>query len=1388
MNNNPLVSIIVRTKDRPKLLLRALKSIAAQTYRPIEVVLVNDGGCDLDIEEIHQTLGDISVNYIRLEQNTGRAHAGNVGIDNAKGEYIGFLDDDDEFYPEHVETLANFLKCFDYKAAYTDVEMVFGGSALDNSLSSHKETKVFSKDFSYSDILIINYIPFNSLMFCREIIDSGVRLDESLELYEDWDFLIRIGQEYPFWHIKNITARYNQWDSDLQINRRSEEQMKIMHLKIMAKHRERITNDFILEIFNERNGLRLENIEMGGIINRVKTILVEFMSHDFLKPEIENDKDFLLTKIHDILHDKEDLIHRNQVEITKLQRKVNEMQKVIYEKEVHISMMENNLMHMRDTIGWRLLEKIRLFRDRALPSNTFRRKMYDIFVKSMKIIIKEGFHSFYSRVSVRLKSYIETYSYLFKKALLILKKYGVKTFVQYSYQYLINGKGLLRKTNIYNYDAYEQWILRNEKYEKLNIIKEIKGFGYKPKISVITPVYNIDARWLNKCIESVMKQFYENWELCIHDDGSRDKDTLKCLRDWKGKDNRIKISFGDKNRGISNASNAALKLATGEFIALLDCDDELSPDALYENVKIINLYPDTDMIYSDEDKIEGSTGGITGRFDPFFKPDWSPQLLFSFMYIGHLTVYRKKLVDELGGFRAKYDFSQDYDLALRAVEKTERIKHIPKILYHWRSIPGSAASGSKEYARKSNIDALKSAVSRRGYDAEVLEYSFANRVKFNMRKYPMVSIIIPTDMKDNIFNCIELLLKNTLYLNFEIIVVTNSELGENILGCFKDDPRIKIHRFDKPFNFSLKCNEGAAISNGEFLLFLNDDVEAIDGTWLEDMVCVFGRGNVGGVSPKLFYENDTIQYAGMVTGVRGLVGTAFHCQPKDSGFYFNLIQSERNVRLLSGACMLMPKKLFQEIGGFDAVNAPIMHSDIDLCFRIMEKGYDLIYTPFAALRHIGHLSLRSFEKSPAKSKKETHDIYVLKKWGDYLGDDPFYTHNMKECLYEGGGYYYRMFAGRQNESFFASKNILLITHDLSLSGAPILMHNLACRFKDRGYFVVAMSPCEGDLLESYRNENIPLIIDSTISENPAEVTIRFMANFDLIMINTLVMWRIVLLAKEIDVPALWFIHESQFGVSMVYADKNKQEALAEADDVVFIGEKSAGLYQKYNKSDNFKTVNYAAKPLSSDGHFADKDNEKLNILHIGSIEHRKGQDIIIRSINKLHGRYIDGIEVNMIGRRLNNPMASKYYDDIVQSAAKLKNIYFLGEVPYEEVSCYMNEADIFVCTSRDEVGPLTVLEAMSAGKAIISADVGGVSYMIRNGEDGLIVPPDDAGALAKAIAFLYDNRNEIKRFGVNARKRFYDNFTIEKQADGLLNIIESRLKDRSMLQEANNVY
>jgi len=1412
--NKALVSIIVRTKDRPEFLSRALASISRQSYRPIEAVVVNDGGMALDPATLAAALGDVALNYQCLPTNQGRAGAANRGIESAHGEYIGFLDDDDELYPSHLDTLVGALSRGDHAVAYTDVEMVVQEySAIEGRFVDAGKT-TFSKDFSYADLLVGNYIPLNSVLFRAEVVRSAQGVDENFDLYEDWDLLIRIAKDHPFAHLGVVTARYNQWSQDQQINRADAAHMRSMNLRVLGKHRMDLTPEMILDYRDHRDAaeaelrLRVQRLDdragsldaaLGEQGARLASLEAAVSERDARLASLEAalgerdarlahlaatvaERDLRLAQIESIVGERDASLAKLEALARARDAHIKTLERVLRETHSHhlgvVKDRDDQLNAMRSSLGWRALDVLRRARERWFPGGSVRRRAFDLGLRSLLVLRSEGIAGFARRSLRKLRRHGERAPALARAAYSVFRAQGARAVLARVHEHLRRG-GVPASSPVVASERYALWIARHEAIDTRDVRDGVDGLASRPTISILTPVYDVDPRWLDRCIESVRRQHYGHWQLCLHDDASTRDDTRGALRRWQGVDSRISISFGSRNAGIAAASNEALKRATGEFVALLDHDDELSPDALSEVAQLLNEHPDTDLVYSDEDRITEGADGSTVRHDPFFKPDWSPQLLFACMYTGHLSVYRRRLVDELGGFRSEFDFSQDYDLALRASEKTCRIRHLPKVLYHWRTLPESAAGGGKAYARASNVAALQAACDRRGYDAQALALPNANRVRFRIpQQPPLVSIVIPTDSRKTVFNCIDLLLQNTGYQPYEIIVVTHSALGREIALRHADEPRIRIAAFDQPFNFSLKCNDGAAAARGEYLLFFNDDVEAIEPTWLADMVAVFGNAKVGGVSPKLFYENDTIQYAGMITGVRGMVGTAFHTEHKDSGSYFNLIQSEREVSLLSGACLLMPKRVFDAIGGFDASNTPIMHSDVDLCCRIRELGLELVYTPFPALRHIGHLSLKETDHEPQR-KKDKADLYLLKRWGDCLSRDPYHPENMVELLYHLGHVPYRMSASRQEERLLRAKDLLLVSHDLSLSGAPILLVYLAQHFRAQGYFVTVMSPQDGELARELHSRNIPMIIDATLSSAPDGQTRRFMAAFDLVVANTIVAWPSVLAAKESGTPVLWLLHESRDGTLMADEEPRIVQALAAADDVVFACAATRSLYDKYRRADNFRVIPYGARPLRMPDDVARADG-RFRLVHIGSVERRKGQDVLLDALGRLPAAVTSRLDVVMIGRTLD----PDYHETLVPVLRALPFVRYLGQIPHAEIVEHLAVADVFVSSSRDEVFPVTILEAMSIGMPVIATAVGGVPEMIRSGVDGIVVPAEDGAALAQAIVEMDDDAPGRRRMGEAARARFFDLYTIDRLGDRLLALIGPRVGAEASPSEA----
>ena len=474
-----------------------------------------------------------------------------------------------------------------------------------------------------------------------------------------------------------------------------------------------------------------------------------------------------------------------------------------------------------------------------------------------------------------------------------------------------------------------------------------------PLFSIVMPVYNPEECWLRAAVASVRNQTHPSWELCIADDASTEPGVRAFLEECPATDPRIKVRRLPHRQGISGASNAALEMARGLFVAFLDHDDELAPQALFEVARLLSEQPDLDLVYSDEDKIEPD-----GRHsEPFFKPEFSPDLLMSMNYIGHLTVVRRSLLEETGGFRPGFEGSQDYDLLLRLVERTRRIAHLPRILYHWRKSRGSVAAdpAAKVYAYEAAVRALEETLARRGQPGKVETTGPGRyRVRYLVDGHPLVSIVILTRNQGQLLSrCLSTLERKTDYRRYEVIVVDNGSTDPNTLGLLEDysrRPRCRVLRLDQPFNYSRLNNLAAAEAKGDYLLFLNDDVEVVSPGWLEEMLGHARRPEVGAVGAKLIYPNGKMQHGGVVLGLGGLAGHAFYLLSADSPGYMGLAQVVRNCSAVTGACLMTRRSLFEALGGFDE-GLSVAFNDVDFCLRLGEKGYYIVWTPFAVLIH-----------------------------------------------------------------------------------------------------------------------------------------------------------------------------------------------------------------------------------------------------------------------------------------------------------------------------------------------------------------------------------------------------------------------------------------------------
>jgi glycosyltransferase involved in cell wall biosynthesis len=554
----------------------------------------------------------------------------------------------------------------------------------------------------------------------------------------------------------------------------------------------------------------------------------------------------------------------------------------------------------------------------------------------------------------------------------------------------------------YPYAFYEEWIQEHQltpaDIEK--IVSDILDMTYKPVFSVIVPVYNTEERWLRRCLDSVLSQLYPHWELCIADDASTKPHIREILSEYMARDSRVHVVFRRENGHISASSNSALELARGDFIALLDHDDEITIDALYENAVLLNSHPDADMIYSDEDKITEENL----RHMPFFKPDWSPDTFLSQMYSGHLGVYRTELIRKIGGFRVGFEGSQDYDLVLRFTEQTSRIHHIPKILYHWRTAQGSTArsADSKDYAYLAAKEAIQEALRRRGEGGwvEFVPHQPGQyRVHYPVQGRPMISIIIPT--RDNgiyLDKCLASIFEKTAYESFEVIILDNESSHAETMALFDrwksiERERIRVIRMDMPFNYARLNNEGVRQAKGDLVCLLNDDIEVITPNWLEELAGQTQRKSIGAASAFLLYPNSTIQHAGVILGVGGPANHSHRHWSASWVGYFGRLLITANYAAVTGACLMVDKKRYLDAGGLDE-DLAVAYNDVDFCLRLLKNGYRNVVLSHVRLFHNESRS-RGPDTAPDNQSRYAREAQVLReRWGDLITNDPYYNLNL----------------------------------------------------------------------------------------------------------------------------------------------------------------------------------------------------------------------------------------------------------------------------------------------------------------------------------------------------------------------------------------------------------
>jgi O-antigen biosynthesis protein len=681
-----------------------------------------------------------------------------------------------------------------------------------------------------------------------------------------------------------------------------------------------------------------------------------------------------------------DLIRTDELQI-ELSNRVETLERSLQEELIKRSSVEFELYQIKNSLAWKILLNYRSLRDKLFAEGTLRLTCYELVRDFCKVLLLLKGRAFNSSG--------RSLSRLTVKAFWILRSEGLA--------------GLRRqlRNEIESRYEYSEWIERYDTLTDANratISRHIDQLSYKPLISVIMPVYNTPEKWLRLAIESVRRQLYSNWELCIVDDASVAPAVTRILEEYSANDSRIKVILRKNNGHISAASNTAIDLAAGEFVAFLDHDDELSEHALYMVAVELNANRDADLIYSDQDKINEAGQ----RYDPYFKPDWNPTLFLAQNFICHLAIYRTCIIRELGGLRAGYEGAQDWDLALRVSETVQpsHIRHIPHVLYHWRAVSGSTAMAEKEkdYVKEAQRRTLRSHFDRIGKNAEIMPAGDQYwRIRYSLHNPPpKVSIIIPTRNGFELLNrCLESIFKKTIYRNYEVIIVDNQSDDPKLLDYLAElerERRVRVLRYDAPFNYAAMNNLAVQNANGEIIGLLNNDLEVITPDWLEEMVSHAVQPEIGAVGAMLYYPNDTIQHAGVILGIGfpspGVAGHAYKNFPRGYRGQSSRALLCQNLSAVTAACLVVRRRVFEDVAGLDEKKLPIAFNDVDFCLRLAESGYRNVWTPYAEVYHYESAS-RGYENTPEKLERfEIESRYMKQRWQELLVSDPAYNLNL----------------------------------------------------------------------------------------------------------------------------------------------------------------------------------------------------------------------------------------------------------------------------------------------------------------------------------------------------------------------------------------------------------
>jgi len=1012
----PLVSVIVRTMGRSTL-PKAMASVALQTYTHVEIVLVDAAGEKLPGVDVQ--VGSVQIRMVSTGARLGRAEAANAGMQAAAGEYLIFLDDDDWFYPDHLAKLVLAMRQnTGLKAIHTAVECV--------NYEGKPSGEVFDFSYAQGELRYGNFMPIHSVLFHRSIRDAGCHFDSSFDLYEDWDFWLQVESQTPFSFVGGISAAYRIHPGAGEGVQSEVSRARLATARLYTKWNVLQTAETFDELITRALSRRRIQRQLGYQQKEVLRLADELVGQQQQAMAAQKAADIARQDAHHMRNAHDQACAARDVILGDLQEAREEgarehAQRVVNEAAVAQLTRETQRLNTELALTHDHASNVQKSQEATQLALEDARRQIGALLSSTSWRISRPVR-LAGRGGRKLKNAINAVrlarqrgmglGYMARRTFEVLRREGLAGVRQRLQRMRFSPQEKVPEASLGAgceaeparlSRSYASWVvaydtLGEEQIAELH--RQMVNLQVTPLISLVMPVYNPHADDLSRAIASVQAQVYPHWELCICDDASPNAETRALLEDAARADPRVRLAFHSENKHISHATNTAIALAHGQYIAFLDQDDELRPHALLCAVQAFESHSQVRVLYSDEDKIDQ----VGYRFDPYFKPDFNLGLLRSHNYMCHFAVYQRNLIDQLNGLRPGFEGAQDYDLALRAVDLAgaQAIAHIPKVLYHWRTAVGSTASGhgNKKYAFEAGRRALSEHLERRqlrGAIEEAPEAPGMYRICWQRpHPAPLVSIVIPTrNGQDILRQCLDSIAQ-TSYPHYEIIVVDNGSddpAALDLLTQREQEGQIRVLRDASPFNFSALNNRAVReAARGEFVLLMNNDIEIIHPEWLDEMVGPAMEPGVGCVGARLWYPDGRLQHAGVVL-VCGVAGHAHKFLRKGQHGYMGRAVLAQDFVAVTAACLLVRRSIFEEVNGLDESLA-VAFNDVDFCLRVHQAGYRNHWTPHAELVHHESVS-RGYEDTPEKQRRFKGEIEILQsRWSELLKHDPCYSPNL----------------------------------------------------------------------------------------------------------------------------------------------------------------------------------------------------------------------------------------------------------------------------------------------------------------------------------------------------------------------------------------------------------